>query len=94
MSDIDATVEFNNYFLFMEWKSHNAEIPTGQRIYFERLTAQSERNTVVIVNTDKHPEDISSVQVIKNGKLNCVEPCDLEGLRRRIKKWAERIESF
>ena len=92
MTDIDATVEVGGHFLIMEWKSHDAKLQTGQKIYFERLTALSEKITVVVVSCENHPEDITSCQVIKGGKLHHIEQCDFDGLQRRVKNWADKVE--
>ena len=40
-TDVDATVEINRHFLFLEFKA-GPHLPTGQRIYFEQLTRVAE----------------------------------------------------
>lgn len=45
--DVDAMVEINAHFLFLEWKRVGQRLPAGQRIAYERLTAGG--NAVVVV---------------------------------------------
>jgi hypothetical protein len=39
MGDVDGIVEINGNFLILEWKAFTSEIPRGQELMFERLTA-------------------------------------------------------
>ena len=47
-SDVDAITEYRGHFLMMEWKSYRGDIPTGQRIMFERLTVPKRDTTVFV----------------------------------------------
>jgi hypothetical protein len=91
MTDIDGTVEVNGCFLFLEWKSHTGELPTGQRIYFERLTRVSEKMTAVIVAGDPETMSVDAIKVIHGGTITEWMACDLEQLFERVKRWAEKV---
>lgn len=45
--DVDGHIEICGHFLMLEWKSQPSPIPTGQRIAFERRTA--DKSTIVLV---------------------------------------------
>jgi len=94
MSDIDGAVEVNKHFLFLEWKSYQGDIPTGQKIYFERLTALSDKITAVIVSHDVSPENVTHCQVVSKGKFHEAETCDFAELCSRIKKWSDKAEGL
>lgn len=92
MTDLDATVEVNGSFLFLEWKSYAGEIPTGQRIYFERLTALSDKITAVVVAGNPELDTVQAIQTFSKGKARDWEECDLEGLFERIKRWSSKVD--
>lgn len=93
MSDIDGVVEVNGSVLFLEWKSHAGELPTGQRILAERLTQISTKITYVVVQHDPgNPMAVESVKVAYAGKFTDWQPCDMEGLFERVKRWAEKAD--
>lgn len=92
MTDLDATVEVNGSFLFLEWKSYAGEIPTGQRIYFERLTSLSEKITAVVVAGNPELDTVEAIQTFSKGKARDWEECDLEGLFERIKRWSSKVD--
>lgn len=91
MTDLDATVELNGHFLFLEWKTNSGEIGVGQRVYFQRLTAVSKRITVVVVAAGKSPVDVEKVMVIHDGRLHDWQQCTFEELYERVCKWASRV---
>jgi len=91
-TDLDATAEVNGHFLFLEWKSHGDDIPTGQRIFFERLTKLSANITVVIVAGDPDTMEVWKVKACKDGTFRDWQDCSLEDLFDRIKRWAERVD--
>jgi len=92
MSDIDATVEVNGHFLFMEWKSFKGALPVGQRIYFQRLTEMSDRVTVVIVHGDCENMKVDHIMRVHHGKFSDWEPCSLIDLFERVAAWAKRVD--
>lgn len=91
MTDVDATTEVNGHFLFLEFKSGQPrDIPTGQRIYFQRLTSLSPKITCVVVCGDAETMAVTHVLVIHAGRLHEWEECDLEGLFERVQRWATK----
>lgn len=78
MSDIDATVEVNGHFVFLEMKSHQGEIPIGQRLYFQRLTRLSPRISVMILCGDAETMQCEAVRWIYNGQVSAWQPTSLD----------------
>lgn len=94
MADVDATVEVNGHFLFIEWKNNTpAPLPIGQRIYAERLTKLSKKIKYVAVCGNAETMEVSHVLVIQSGAVGAWEPCDFEGLHTRICRWATSAKS-
>ena len=88
MSDIDATVEVNGHFVFLEMKSFQGEIPRGQRIYFERLTRLSQRISVMIICGDAETMQCEAICWIYNGQLTDWQPATLDDVVRLLNKFA------
>lgn len=92
MTDVDATVEVNGHFLFLEFKSGEPrELPSGQRIYFQRLTALSRRITCVIVCGDAEHMQVRAIRTIYKGVVHAWQKCDAQELFERIQAWAKRV---
>ncbi len=91
-TDLDGTAEVNGHFLFLEWKSHGGDIPTGQRIFFERLTKLSTNISVVIVAGDPETMEVWKVKYAHNGTFSDWRDCDLESLYERIQRWADKVD--
>lgn len=95
MSDVDATVEVNSCFLFMEFKSSRADLPTGQRIYFERLTGLSTRIMVMVVVAEIATMACSAIRTVWDGKVGPWRDATLDDLKAAIRawvRWAQRQE--
>jgi hypothetical protein len=91
LTDVDATVEVNGRFLFIEFKSGDTRsLPMGQRIYFERLTALSERITCVVVCGDCETMQFNRLIVIHGGMLRAWEETNTAELFARITGWAKK----
>lgn len=89
--DVDAVAEVKGRFLFLEFKGGpRRDLQTGQRLLFERMTALSDRITVVVVNGDAESMDVRGCLVIHRGQLGKWENCDLDGLKGRIQTWAAK----
>jgi hypothetical protein len=89
LTDIDATVEVNGHFLFLEFKSGMPrDIPVGQRIYFERLTALSARIKAIVVCCDAATMVVRACKVFERGGARPWEILTTEDLHRRIRAWA------
>jgi hypothetical protein len=91
MSDVDAIVEVSGNFLLLEWKSVAKELPTGQRIMYERMT-QGARFTVLVVTGDAETMCVSSVSLFYNATRYPKPPrqhwgTDMDGLRKIMSRW-------
>lgn len=91
-SDLDGIAEVNGHFLILEWKSHGGELPTGQRILFERLTRLSSKISVVVVDGDPETMETRQVKYVHGGRYSEWRECDLEGLFDRIQKWSTNVD--
>lgn len=89
MSDIDAAVEVNGNFLFLEWKSHSGDVPTGQRIFFENMTHDNMRLQALIIHGDAETMEVFNVAFVSMGKIDPFEPCDMEKLQSIIRDWSD-----
>lgn len=89
MSDIDATVEVNGRFFFLEMKSFEGPIPTGQRIYFERLTRLSPRIVVMVVCGDAATMSVSSMLYIYEGRVSDWQPTTLDDVKAALADFTE-----
>jgi hypothetical protein len=91
MSDIDATVEVNSHFVFLEMKSHQGDIPLGQRLYFERLTRLSPRIVALILCGDAETMRCEAMRWIYEGRLSDWQPAsfaDVAAQLRAFSTWA------
>ena len=87
MSDVDAICEINSRFLMLEWKSVVGELPTGQRILFQRLTTAAPLDVIVVAG-DAETMEVDAIQIIRNGRIGKWSECDLESLKKRMSNWA------
>lgn len=95
LTDIDATVEIGGHFLFIEWKGISvSEVPTGQRIYFERLTKLSPRIKTVIVSGYPQHMTCRAIRIVQNGKMGDWQICNLTQLQQRIHAWASAVSAL
>ncbi len=92
MGDVDGIVEVNGNFLILEWKAFTSEIPRGQELMFERLTALSTNILVVVVSGDPQTMEVRSYRHIWRGKVWAAVDTDLDGLKERIQKWVEKVK--
>lgn len=90
-TDIDATAEVGGHFLFLEFKSGEPrDLPIGQRIYLERLTALHRKITAVVVCGNAKTMDVRAIRVVRDGNIGDWSITSLDGLRSRIRDWADR----
>lgn len=87
MTDVDAMVEVNARFLYGEWKSDFGDLPRGQAIMFERLTALGDDHAVLIINGDPASGDTKGFRWITGGRAHPWIHGDLEGLQKQIRRW-------
>jgi hypothetical protein len=86
-SDIDAAVEVEGNFLFLEFKDHD-NIPKGQRIFFSRLTRLAPA-TVLVIEADVETMFVSGMIRIFDGKINPQIFINLDDLKQEIKDWSQ-----
>src|SRR5574343_1182830 len=86
-SDVDAITEINGNFLILEWKSFEGQIPTGQKIMYERLT-QDKKFTVVVIHGNAETMEVKSILVFSGGKNLGWCSCTIDDLKNKIKRWA------
>ena len=79
-SDIDFVVEINGHFLFVEWKGVNVPVSIAQEILHKNLTRESSRIVSVVVEGDPETMAVSSIRVIRGGKVGPSEAATLETL--------------
>jgi hypothetical protein len=94
MGDIDATVEVNGHFLFLEFKTTPRYIKTGQRIYFQKLTRLSDKITVIVIYADPETMECYEFCSIEEGRISCWQQCTLKEIKACIKEWGERAEAL
>ena len=93
-SDVDAITEYRGHFLMMEWKSYRGDIPTGQRIMFERLTVPKRDTTVFVVAGNAETMEVTDCLVYAGGKSSGWQDCSLDGLISRIREWVSNVDSI
>jgi hypothetical protein len=85
--DVDALVEIEGNFLFLEFKEHD-RIPKGQQILFRRLTRLAPA-TVLVIEADVETMDVFGMNRVFNGEIFPQVDTDLEGVRQEISSWAK-----
>lgn len=84
--DVDAEVELNGYGLRMEWKCHAGDIPSGQRIMYQRKTFFG-IDAVVCVHGDAESMTVEHFGWFVLGEWRGWKSGTLEDLRHEVKKW-------
>jgi hypothetical protein len=93
--DVDGIVEINGNALLLEWKSEAQELPTGQRILYERLTHNGLCSAMIIVG-DAETMIAVATSIFDRGikyPAHGYEPADLACIKDRLaawSRWAER----
>lgn len=89
--DVDAVAEIGGRFLFLEFKSGTPrDLPYGQRLLFERLTALSPKITVVVACADAETMAVTHLCTVRAGRFSRWEAANLDDLIERIGAWADR----
>ena len=89
MTDVDGLVEIKGQFLFIEWK-RGGDVPTGQRIMFERLTRHPEFTILVILGRSPGPWRWSATTCSRADGARAGRDCDLSELKNHVRAWADR----
>lgn len=87
-SDIDGIVEIAGNALLLEWKGEPMEIPTGQRIMYERLTS-SGSFVVLVLAGDARVMKITHQRYFKDGRGTEWRKSSLDHAKDWMKRWAE-----
>ncbi len=91
MTDVDAMTEVGGRILMLEFKGEGVnEVPTGQRIAFERMTRLSSKITVVVISGNAETMEVRAIKKIEGGRWGAWEICNLAQLKDRIHSWAVR----
>lgn len=91
-TDLDAFVELNGHFLILEFKENGADLTGGQRIAFERLTAASDKITIVVARCDYKSSEIFSYKKIFGGQSTGWHKSDYDKFVGHISAWADRVQ--
>lgn len=91
-SDVDAITEYKAHFLMLEWKSYVGNLPVGQRIMFERLTAPGRKTVIFIVVGNAETMEVSHLMVYARGQAKQWTACDLEALKQKIREWVKYVD--
>lgn len=88
--DVDAVVDNGGALLFLEWKEPGAPVSRGQQILHKRLTAASEKITVVVVFGDAETMAVEALQFVHKGEFHPMERATLDDVKRRLRAWWRR----
>ncbi len=86
--DVDGIVELRRNALLLEWKSEERELPTGQRLLYERLT-QSGACSVVIVVGDAETMTVEAMSRVHAGFQSPYEPADRDLVKQELTAWSD-----
>jgi len=90
LGDVDGIVEIGGNALLLEWKSEERELPTGQRLLYQRLT-WSGPVAVMIVVGDAETMSVTATGVFDRGNrypIQGYEPADLPLIKTRLAAWS------
>lgn len=85
VTDIDGLVERNGHFLLIEAKSPGKDVPTGQRILFDRLVQDKRWHVLIVWGEANKPEEM---QVWGRRKTRADEAT----VQRAVRRWFEYAE--
>jgi hypothetical protein len=88
--DVDGIVEINGNALLLEWKSEAHELPTGQRILYERLTHSGLCSAMIVIG-NAETMLIDATAIFAEGVRHPTygfEPADLQLIKCRLTAWS------
>jgi len=85
-TNVDAFTVVGDNVLILQWRD-SKELGAGERITFERITAQRTA-TVMIIEGDAEDMTVNSLCVVRCGGIGPCEPANLESVRNAIRKWS------
>ena len=93
-TDIDQFVEYSRHFLFIDWKHPQKKEPDkGQDMAYSRLS-EVDKFYVAIVSGDPQAMTCEEIKRYVNGKPTDWEPCSIEQLDERIKRWVSMVDGL
>lgn len=87
--DVDGIVEVGGNALLLEWKSEERELPTGQRLLYQRLTRYGPVSVMIVIG-DAESMLIDATALFADGVRHPAqgfEPADLHLIRHRLTAW-------
>lgn len=93
--DIDATIERNGHFLFVEYKSKHwgGTLARGQHIYYSRLSKVPGFTVIFVQGLGWETDPITGMGEYVDGEWSGLRPVREPALKLRVQKWAEMAES-
>jgi hypothetical protein len=93
--DVDMLTEINGFFVLLERKSPSApdDLPTGQRISFQRFT-RLPGNVVFVVWGDAKTMEVDAFQTVWKGRLGECREGTLNDVKASVKRWAEYAQGL
>jgi hypothetical protein len=88
-TDIDGCVEANGKFLILEGKTSGEEMPTGQKLALERMSAFPEFTVIIIEG--KPPFDVTGWRVLGKKKYTGGN-VEFKKFIRRWFDWADNVK--
>jgi hypothetical protein len=88
--DVDGIVEIGGNAMLLEWKSEARELPTGQRILYERLTRSGMCSAMIVVG-DAETMLVGATSIFDHGiryPPHGYEPADLDCIKGRLAAWS------
>lgn len=90
-TDVDALVEIGGSFCMLEWKGDGGSLKRAQELAYRRFT-ENNSNAVVVVYGDAETMTVRSFGYFLGGDYHPATVSDLDGLRRWLSVWAQRVE--
>ena len=88
--DVDGIVEVGGNALLLEWKSEARELPTGQRLLYQRLTRSGPVSVMIVVG-DAETMLVDATAIFADGARHPAEgfeTADLDLVKHRLMAWS------
>ena len=92
-TDIDGAVERRGHLLFLEAKSEDGLIPTGQEILFKSLSRKPFVDVVVFFGKREPELVVNRIEVFRAGKRHVVPSASLDRLRKMVSAWFQHADT-
>lgn len=90
-TDVDGLVEISGCFCLLEWKGDGGSIKRGQERSYIQFTRWG-GNIVFVVNGDAETMVVRDYCIFWDGKRLPTVPADLNGVKARLRKWADWVQ--